>query len=212
MAVNSLAVPVVMYSFNIINWKQTELAKMDVKTRKLMTMHHMHHPKADVIRIYLPRAEGGRGLQQLENGYKIATIGLKCYLENTNELMLKCVNQHDKAKKLYSINKHDDKFRKEIQLEFDKKVVSDAPTEQAKSIKAQAKKISAATVKTEAGAKTITWPVHKKNRATKHINDKISPMVEKRRAKSRDRRIFNCCSRSVTTDKELPNAHHENAK
>ena len=33
-AINTLAVPVVTYSFNIINWTLQELAKPDTKTRK----------------------------------------------------------------------------------------------------------------------------------------------------------------------------------
>ena len=36
----------------------------------------MHHPKADVDRLYIPRKAGGRGLVQLEITYKTTTIGL----------------------------------------------------------------------------------------------------------------------------------------
>jgi len=36
--INTLAVPVVTYSFNIINWKMEELMKLDRKTRKFLTM------------------------------------------------------------------------------------------------------------------------------------------------------------------------------
>ena len=43
-AINTLAVPVVTYSFNIINWTLQELAKLDTKTRKFLTMYKMHHP------------------------------------------------------------------------------------------------------------------------------------------------------------------------
>ena len=46
-----------------------------------MTMHRMHHPKADVERVYLARKEGGRGLIQLECTYKTCTIGLETYLK-----------------------------------------------------------------------------------------------------------------------------------
>ena len=44
-AVNSLAV---QYSFGIIDMKISELKKIDTKTRKLLNMHKMLHPKADV--------------------------------------------------------------------------------------------------------------------------------------------------------------------
>ncbi|XP_073231990.1 uncharacterized protein [Porites lutea] len=60
-AINSLAVPVVQYSFGIIDWKISELKKIDTKTRKLLNMHKMLHPKADVERLYIPRKDGGRG-------------------------------------------------------------------------------------------------------------------------------------------------------
>ena len=60
--INCLALPVVTYSFAIINWSLTEIKKVDTKIRKLLTMHRMHHPKSDVNRLYLPRKEGGRGL------------------------------------------------------------------------------------------------------------------------------------------------------
>ena len=140
-AVNSLAVPVVLYSFNIVNWTKADILRMDVKTRKLLTINHMHHPKADVHRIYLPRAEGGRGMMQLENAYKVSTIGLKCYLESTNEDMLQCVNEHDKKKKLYSITKDDEKFRNEIKLEKENEVTSETPVERAKRVKLIAKKL-----------------------------------------------------------------------
>ena len=43
-AINTLAGSVVNYSFNIINRTLEELAKLDTKTRKFLTMYKMHHP------------------------------------------------------------------------------------------------------------------------------------------------------------------------
>ena len=63
----------------------SEIRKMDAKIRKLLTCERMHHPKADVDRLYVPRNEGGRGLTQLETVYKTSTIGLNAYLESTND-------------------------------------------------------------------------------------------------------------------------------
>jgi len=65
-AVRSLAVPVLRCSFGIVNWHQEELQKLDRKTRKLLTIHEQHHPKANIERLYVPRKQGGRGLMQLE--------------------------------------------------------------------------------------------------------------------------------------------------
>jgi len=64
-AIRSLAVPVLRYSFGIVNWHQEELQNLDRKIRKLLT-NGQHHPKADVHHLYVPRKEGGRGLMQLE--------------------------------------------------------------------------------------------------------------------------------------------------
>ena len=43
----------------------------------------MHHPKADIDRLYVKRKEGGRGLVQVEVAYKAEIINIAEYL-NTN--------------------------------------------------------------------------------------------------------------------------------
>ena len=53
-AINTLAIPVVTYSFNIINWYLEDIRRMDTKTPKLLTLNRMQHPKADVSRIHVP--------------------------------------------------------------------------------------------------------------------------------------------------------------
>ena len=79
-AINTLAIPVITYSFNILYWNLSEVKRLDIKIRKMMTTRSMHHPKADIHRLYLPRSSGGRGLTQLELSYKTSTIGLFRYL------------------------------------------------------------------------------------------------------------------------------------
>jgi len=53
--IGSLAVPVLRYSFGIIKCRQEELQKLDRKTRKLLSIHGQHHPKADLDHLYVPR-------------------------------------------------------------------------------------------------------------------------------------------------------------
>ena len=65
----------------------------------------MHHPKADVSRMYIPRKEGGRGMINLEMTYKTTTIGLNSYLESSEDRILHAVLQHEKKKKLHSVLK-----------------------------------------------------------------------------------------------------------
>ena len=45
----------------------------------------MHHPKADVERLYVLRHEGGRGLIKFEMNFKISAIGLHKYLSKIKD-------------------------------------------------------------------------------------------------------------------------------
>ena len=47
-----------------------------------MTLNRIHHPKADVSRMYIPRKEGGTGIRNLEMAYKTTTIGLNIYFQS----------------------------------------------------------------------------------------------------------------------------------
>ena len=50
-AINTLAVPVVLYSYGIIDWKLNEIQDLDKMTRKQLCMNRMLAKKADVDRI-----------------------------------------------------------------------------------------------------------------------------------------------------------------
>lgn len=140
-AVNSLAVPVVSYGFNVINWTIQEIKSLDVKTRKLLTMNRMHHPKSDVDRLYLSRHQGGRGLLQLELCYKVATVGLHMYLECTNDPLMKLVLLHEKKKKLHSIHFEALKYMSEANVtESSPTSTLPGPIQRANLIKVQMKR------------------------------------------------------------------------
>jgi len=78
-AIGALEVPVLRYSFGIINWRIEEITQIDRKTRTMLTMYKMHHPKL-TDRLYLKRKEGGRGLVQCEEAYKAEIINIAEYL------------------------------------------------------------------------------------------------------------------------------------
>ena len=61
-AFNGWAMPVLMYTFGVLRWSQTDLDALDRKVRTTMTLHRMHHPRSSVMRLYIPRKSGGRGL------------------------------------------------------------------------------------------------------------------------------------------------------
>jgi DNA-directed RNA polymerase subunit L len=70
---------VLRYSFGIISWR----SEIDRKSRMMLTVYKIHHPKADVDRLYVKRKEGRRGLVQIEAAYKAEIINIAEYL-NTN--------------------------------------------------------------------------------------------------------------------------------
>ena len=49
----------------------------------MLKMYKMHHPKADIDRLYVKRKEGGRVLVQIEAAYEVEIINIAEYL-NTN--------------------------------------------------------------------------------------------------------------------------------
>jgi hypothetical protein len=61
-AVNTWAIPLLMYSFGILNWTETDLEDLNRKTRTLFTEYRVHHPKSAIERFHLPRKYGGRGV------------------------------------------------------------------------------------------------------------------------------------------------------
>ena len=61
-AIGALAVPVLRCSFLIFNWRLEDTRKSDRRTRAILKLFTLHHPEADVDRLYVKRKEGGRGV------------------------------------------------------------------------------------------------------------------------------------------------------
>jgi hypothetical protein len=113
-AINTLAVPILRYSFGIIQWKLSEIKKLDTKTRKMLTINRAHHPKAAVQRLYLPRNEGGRGLLEIEQTFKTEIIGLGKYLEsNQKDKYCKIIVTEENHQRKYCVTKQKVKFETE---------------------------------------------------------------------------------------------------
>ena len=87
-AIGILAVPVLRYSFGIVNWHQEELQKLDRETRKLLTILGQHYPKADVDLLYVPRKQGERGLMQLEAAHEIEITKLVEYVDRKEDPLI----------------------------------------------------------------------------------------------------------------------------
>ncbi|KXJ16764.1 uncharacterized protein LOC110235072 [Exaiptasia diaphana] len=165
-AINTLAVPVVSYSFNIINWKLEDLRRLDRKTRKLLTTAKMHHPKADVDRLYLPRTSGGRGLIQIETSYKLTTIGLHTYLNSNEDCLLMIAREHEQLKNTTSVDVQAAKFKREFDVPDIEKLDNEGATTYARRTKLKAKNLALEHLKHKWEEK----PLH--GQYPKRINDK----------------------------------------
>ena len=75
----------IWYTAGVLDWGSTELKKMDVKTRKTMTMHGAFHRKSDVDRLYMKRKHGGRGLISVVDCVRIEEENLLEYTTKSNE-------------------------------------------------------------------------------------------------------------------------------
>ena len=60
-----------------------------------MTMHNVLHPKSNVDRLYIPRKEGGRGLQGVEEAVKVTNLGLENYEKDSRERLLTAARSVD---------------------------------------------------------------------------------------------------------------------
>ena len=62
---------------------------IDRETRNMLQQYHAMHSQSDVTRLYLPKNNGGRGLINITNHYKIVIINFRTYLLNSEEQFLK---------------------------------------------------------------------------------------------------------------------------
>ncbi|XP_050552268.1 uncharacterized protein LOC126911117 isoform X2 [Spodoptera frugiperda] len=79
--------PVLMYSFGILKWTQTELNALDRRVRTLLTANRMHHPRSSIMRLYIPRKCGGRGLLNAKTLHNREVCNLREYFLKVNEGM-----------------------------------------------------------------------------------------------------------------------------
>ena len=109
-AINTLAVPIILYNYGIIDWKLDEIQNLDRMTRMQLCMNWMLAKKIDVHRIYLPCQEGGRSLMNLEKEYKATMIGLQTHMKNKNDVQIQAVLRHQNSQALHSVPKEAEKY------------------------------------------------------------------------------------------------------
>jgi hypothetical protein len=72
---------------------------------KLLTIEGLHHPKADVNRLYVDRRNGGHGLVELESARNAAIVGLSEYSEQGKDRLTRLLQGYDARKTKYPLQK-----------------------------------------------------------------------------------------------------------
>ena len=83
--INSWAVGIMRFGAGVLEQRVGELKVLDRKTRKILTMRKVLHPKSDAITLYVSRKENGRGLMSSESKIRSEKNNLGWYFKNSNE-------------------------------------------------------------------------------------------------------------------------------
>lgn len=94
-AINTYVIPVLTYSFGVINWSNTELEQINRTVRTNMTKFRNHHPKTCIQRLTLPRTEGGRGLVDVAGLHHQQISALRRYFHTRTHNIHNAVTQID---------------------------------------------------------------------------------------------------------------------
>ena len=107
-AIGEYAVPVLSYTFGIINWTEEEIKDVDV-VRKHLNLYRMFEINSDVDRLYVPRAMGGRGLMSVWDSFRCTTVRVSHYLNFSNDVHVQTCANFEKNT-LFSLTKKAQKF------------------------------------------------------------------------------------------------------
>ena len=113
----SLPIPVFQYICKIINWPQEEINKLDIKTRKHLTIHKMFYNNQCIPRKYLPRQERDSGLMELIQVCRMTTAGLLStwkVQQTMNPIYMQ--TQRHQARKV-SLSHRTKNFQRQVQME-----------------------------------------------------------------------------------------------
>ena len=116
-AINECVLPVVTYSFGILNWLESELKGFDVQVRKLLNIYQMFSLHSDVDRLYTSRKLGGRGLISVWDAFKSSICRVAHMMRNLeSEILAACCAVDQKS--LFSNLKRADKYESEVNFEL----------------------------------------------------------------------------------------------
>ena len=98
-ALNTWAISVIRYSAAFLDWTKEETKELDRWTRKQLIAGRALHSQSNMMRIYIKRRYGGRGLISVEECCAAELRSIDFYLVNSEEEILKVVTRLEKLEK-----------------------------------------------------------------------------------------------------------------
>ena len=118
-AINEAVLPLITYTYGIINWNEDELKGHDIQIRKMLNMYRAFELKSDIDRLYLPQEMGGRGLISIWDSFQASTSQIAHAMSNTsNEILQQCIEAEKKC--LFSNITRAEKYEANVTLELPK--------------------------------------------------------------------------------------------
>ena len=124
-AINTLATSIFSYGYQVLDWSITELAEIDMQTRKQLKRNTVMHIRSNNQRLYLPRSQGGRGLLSIVDQFKKSTIQMSIYIKSSNTQLLKLVDQWTTTRKHLSIHAKANRYCEEVNLDYNEIRIKD---------------------------------------------------------------------------------------
>ena len=87
-AINECILPLISYSFGVVQWTEDELKSYDILARKMLHMYRAFERNSDIDRLYLPREKGGRGLISVWDTFQSTTCRIAHAFKHTNNPIL----------------------------------------------------------------------------------------------------------------------------
>ena len=115
LALNTWVITVIRYSAAFLDWTKEETKELNRWTRKQLIAGRALHPNSNVMRIYIKRRYGGRGLISVEECCAAELRIIDFYLANNEEELLKVVARLEKLGKDQVESKKD--YNKRIEQE-----------------------------------------------------------------------------------------------
>ena len=105
---NQWCTSVLRYFLGVVHWSRRDLVGLDRATRKIMRASRTYHRNSALERLYLPREEGGRGLQGVEMAWEREIASTAVYAKTSQDPQVREALELDKemgAKGLKSLDR-----------------------------------------------------------------------------------------------------------